>query len=169
MLKRNFDAPFSGRETMTKTLMTTSMLSVLFLVAQPVIGHHDGPHNNGDKRPSPLQMMRAMDTDGDGLISFEEFQSPDKRRGADRLDEADADGDGNISRAEMEAQLNAHLEAVKAKAEARFEQADINDDGFVTPEERKQVAFEMLDINGDGYLSPDELAAAQKNRRRPQD
>ena len=154
---------------MTKTLITTSLLSVLFLVTQSAVGHHAGPHNNGDKRPSPLQMMRAMDTDGDGLISFEEFQSPDKRRGADRLDEADADGDGNISRAEMEAQLNAHLEAVKAKAEARFEQADINDDGFVTPEERKQVAFEMLDINGDGYLSPDELAAAQKNRRRPQD
>ncbi|MGA0151559.1 MAG: hypothetical protein ACO3JR_07755, partial [Luminiphilus sp.] len=58
-------------------------------------------------------------------------------------------------------------EAVKAKAEARFEQADINYDGFVTPEERKQVAFEMLDINGDGYLSPEELAAAQKDRRRP--
>ena len=113
--------------------------------------------------------MRAMDTDGDGLISFEEFQLPEKRRGADRLEEADTDGDGNISRAEMEAQLNAHLEAVKAKAEARFEQADINDDGFVTPEERKQVAFEMLDINGDGYLSPEELAAAKKSRRRPQD
>ena len=154
---------------MTKTLMTTSLLSVLFLVAQPAVGHHDGPHDNGDKRPSPKQMMRAMDTDGDGLISFEEFQLPDKRRGADRLEEADTDGDGNISRAEMEAQLNAHLEAVKAKAEARFEQADINDDGFVTPEERKQVAFEMLDINGDGYLSPEELAAAQKSRRRPRD
>ena len=154
---------------MTKTLITTSMLSVLFLVTQPAVGHHDGPHDNGDKRPSPKQMMRAMDTDGDGLISFEEFQLPDKRRGADRLEEADTDGDGNISRAEMEAQLNAHLEAVRAKAEARFEQADINDDGFVTPEERKQVAFEMLDINGDGYLSPEELAAAQKSRRRPQD
>ena len=154
---------------MTKTLMTTSLLSVLFLAAQPAIGHHDGPHNNEDKKPSPKQMMRAMDTDGDGLISFEEFQLPDKHRGADRLDEADTDGDGNISRAEMEAQLNAHLEAVKAKAEARFEQADINGDGFVTPEERKQVAFEMLDINGDGYLSPEELAAAQKSRRRPQD
>lgn len=154
---------------MTKTLITTSMLSVLFLVTQPAVGHHDGPHNNGDKRPSPKQMMRAMDADGDGLISFEEFQLPDKHRGADRLDEADTDGDGNISRAEMEAQLNAHLEAVKAKAEARFEQADINDDGFVTPEERKQVAFEMLDMNGDGYLSPEELAAAQKSRRRPQD
>ena len=154
---------------MTKTLMTTSMLSVLFLVTQPAVGHHDGPHDNGDKRPSPKQMMRAMDTDGDGLISFEEFQLPDKRRGADRLEEADTDGDGNISRAEMEAQLNAHLEAVRAKAEARFEQADINDDGFVTPEERKQVAFEMLDINGDGYLSPEELAAAQKGRRRPRD
>ena len=154
---------------MTKTLMTTSLLNVLFLAAQPAIGHHDGPHNNGDKKPSPKQMMRALDTDGDGLISFEEFRLPDKSRGADRLDEADADGDGNISRAEMEAQLNAHVEAVKAKAEARFEQADINDDGFITPEERKQVAFEMLDSNGDGYLSPEELAAAQKGRRRPRD
>jgi Ca2+-binding EF-hand superfamily protein len=169
MLKRNFDAPFSGRETMTKTLMTTSMLSVLFLVTQPAVGHNDGPHNNGDKRPSPKQMMRAMDTDGDGLISFEEFQLPDKRRGADRLDEADTDGDGNISRAEMEAQLNAHLEAVKAKAEARFEQADINEDGFITPEERKQVAFQVLDINDDGYLSPEELAAGKKHHRRPRD
>ena len=78
---------------MTKTLMTTSMLSVLFLVAQPVIGHHDGQHSNADKKPSPKQMMRAMDTDGDGLISFEEFQLPDKHRGADRVDEADTDGD----------------------------------------------------------------------------
>ncbi len=154
---------------MTKTLMTTSMLSVLFLVAQPAVGHHDGPHNNVDKRPSPKQMMCAMDTDGDGLISFEEFQLPDKRRGADRLDEADTDGDGNISRAEMEAQLNAHLEAVKAKAEARFEQADINEDGFITPEERKQVAFQVLDINDDGYLSPEELAAGKKHHRRPRD
>ena len=152
---------------MNKNAAITSMLSMLFLAAQPAISHHDGPHNNGDKKPSPKQMMRALDTDGDGLISFEEFRLPDKRRGADRLEEADTDGDGNISRAEMEAQLNAHLEAVKAKAEARFEQADINDDGFVTPEERKQVAFEMLDINGDGYLSPEELAAAQKDRRRP--
>jgi Ca2+-binding EF-hand superfamily protein len=69
----------------------------------------------------------------------------------------------------MEAQLNAHLEAVKAKAEARFEQADINSDGFITPEERKQVAFQMLDINDDGYLSPEELAAGKKHHRRPRD
>jgi Ca2+-binding EF-hand superfamily protein len=45
----------------------------------------------------------------------------------------------------------------------------MNNDGFVTPEERKQVAFEMLDTNEDGYLSPEELAQAQKHHRRPRD
>lgn len=156
---------------MTKTPIAASLLSALLAITQPAVGQPNGPHTEGKsgKKPSPDRMIQRLDRDGDGLISFEEFQLPGKRRGADRLDEADTDGDGNISRAEMEAQLSAHLEAVKAKAEARFEQADINDDGFVTPEERKQVAFEMLDINGDGYLSPEELAAAQKDRRRPRD
>ena len=120
------------------------MLSVLSLVAQPAISQHDGPHSNGDKKPSLKKMMRALDADGDGLISYGEFQLLDKRRGADRWDHADSDGDGNISRAEMETQLHAHLDAVTAKAEARFTETDMNNDGFVTPEERKQVAFEML-------------------------
>lgn len=154
---------------MTKTFLTTFLLSVLYSVAQPANSQHDGPHSNGDKKPSPKKMMRALDTDGDGLISYGEFQLLDKRRGADRWDHADSDGDGNISRAEMGTQLQAHLDAVTAKAEARFTETDMNNDGFVTPEERKQVAFEMLDTNEDGYLSPEELAQAQKHHRRSRD
>ena len=109
-----------------------------------------------------------MDTDGDGLISYEEFELPEKRRSADRLEAADTDGDGNISRGEMEAQLAEHVAADTERAEERFDQADINDDGFVTPAERKQVAFEMLDENQDGYLSAEELAKARKRQRPPQ-
>ena len=156
---------------MTKTPITASLLTLLLAITQPASGQPNGPHaeGKGGKKPSPDRMIQRLDSDGDGLVSFEEFQLPEKRRGADRLDEADADGDGNVSRAEMEAQLNAQLEAVKAKAEARFEQADSNDDGFITPEERKQVAFQMLDINDDGYLSPEELAAGKKHHRRPRD
>ena len=79
---------------MTKTFLTTFLLSVLYSVAQPANSQHDGPHSNGDKKPSPKKMMRALDTDGDGLISYGEFQLLDKRRGADRWDHADSDGDG---------------------------------------------------------------------------
>ena len=154
---------------MTTIRLVLPILSAVIAFTQSVLGQPGGPHPQGHdgKKPSPEKMVGKLDSDGDGLISFEEFQMPDKRRRGDRL--ADADGDGNISRAEMEAQMESHLEAMRARAEARFTQADLNSDDFITAEERKQVAFEMLDINGDGYLAPEELAAAQKRDRRPRD
>ncbi|MEK9656104.1 MAG: hypothetical protein VW202_10395 [Halieaceae bacterium] len=156
---------------MTTIRILLPVLSAVIASTQPALGQPGGPHPHGHdgKKPSPEKMVGKLDSDGDGLISFEEFQMPDKRRRGDRLAEADADGDGNISRAEMEAQMDSHLEAMRARAEARFTQADLNSDGFITTEERKQVAFEMLDTNGDGYLAPEELAAAQKRDRRPRD
>ena len=152
---------------MKKTLTTTSALFALFGFNSAAVGHSGGPHTDADKQPSPKQIIRALDADSDGLISYEEFRLPEERRGANRLAEADTDGDGNVSRAEMEAQINEHLEAMKARAEARFAQTDLNSDGFVTPEERKQVAFESIDENGDGYLAAEELAKAKKLRKSP--
>lgn len=150
------------------TLSTLSTLSTLMLLTQAVMGQPGGPgpHDSDIRKPPPEKMISHLDTDGDGLISFEEFKVPDHRRRGYGLGDADSDGDGNISRAEMEAQLNGHLEAITAKAEARFTHADQNGDDFVTPDERKQVAFEMIDANGDGYLSPEELARAQKRDKR---
>ena len=141
---------------MTNTLIPTAIASALTILASTAVAHPDANHTGGAQKPSIKQVVRAMDTDGDGLVSFEEFELPEKRRGADRLEAADTDGDGNISRAEMEAQLAEHVAADTERAEKRFEQADINGDGFVTPAERKQVAFEMLDENQDGYLSAEE-------------
>ena len=153
---------------MTNTLIPTAIASALTILASTAAAHPDANHSGSGQKPSIKQVVRAMDTDGDGLVSFEEFELPEKRRGADRLEAADTDGDGNISRAEMEAQLAEHVAADTERAEKRFEQADINGDGFVTPEERKQVAFEMLDENQDGYLSAEELAKARKRQRPPQ-
>ena len=153
---------------MTNNLIPTAIASALTILASTAVAHPDANHTGGAQKPSIKQVVRAMDTDGDGLVRFEEFELPEKRRGADRLEAADADGDGNISRAEMEAQLAEHVAADTERAEKRFEQADINGDGFVTPEERKQVAFEMLDENQDGYLSAEELAKARKRQRPPQ-
>ena len=153
---------------MTNTLIPTAIASALTILASTAAAHPDANHSGSGQKPSIKQVVRAMDTDGDGLVSFEEFELPEKRRGADRLEAADTDGDGNISRAEMEAQLAEHVAADTERDEKRFEQADINGDGFVTPEERKQVAFEMLDENQDGYLSAEELAKARKRQRPPQ-
>jgi Ca2+-binding EF-hand superfamily protein len=153
---------------MTNNLIPTAIASALTILASTAVAHPDANHTGGGQKPSIKQVVRAMDTDGDGLVSFEEFELPEKRRGADRLEAADTDGDGNISRAEMEAQLAEHVAADTERAEKRFEQADINGDGFITPEERKQVAFEMLDENQDGYLSAEELAKARKRQSPPQ-
>ena len=153
---------------MTKTLMPMAALCATALLTNAAVAQPPQPPTPGIKPPPVRQVLRKMDADGDGLISYEEFTLPEKRRGAEQLEAADADGDGNISRAEMEAQLAVHIEAVKQRAEDRFTRADVNGDGFVTPEERKQVAFESLDENGDGYLSAEELAGARKRDRPPQ-
>ncbi len=153
---------------MTKTLISAAIASALTIVATAASAHPDQSHSGNAQKPSAKPAVRAMDTDGDGLISFEEFELPKKRHGADRLEAADSDGDGNISRAEMEGQLAEHVAADTERAETRFNQTDLNNDGFVTPEERKQVAFEMLDENQDGYLSPEELVKARKRQRPPQ-
>ena len=153
---------------MTKALISTAIASALTIFASTAVAHPDANHSGSGQKAPAKQAVRAMDTDGDGLISYEEFELPEKRRGADRLEAADTDGDGNISRAEMEAQLAEHVAADAERAEERFDRADINDDGFVTPEERKQVAFETLDENQDGYLSAEELAKVRKRQRPPQ-
>lgn len=153
---------------MTNTLMPLAIASALTFFASAVVANPDANHSGSGQKLQVNQAVRAMDTDGDGLISFEEFELPEKRRGADRLEAADTDGDGNISRAEMEAQLAEHVAADTERAEERFDRTDVNSDGFVTPEERKQVAFETLDENQDGYLSAEELAKARKRQRPPQ-
>lgn len=156
---------------MNKIRVVLPIMSAMIVLTQPALGQPGDPHPDGpdERKRAPEKMIGKLDSDGDGLISFEEFQMPDKRRRGDRLGEVDLDGDGNISRTEMEAQLDNYLEAMRAKAEARFTQADLNNDGFITPEERKQAAFEMLDTNGDGYLAPEELASTQKRNRRSRD
>lgn len=154
---------------MKNSILTIASVAVCIGLSSPIQAQNADPQGpaGAPPKPSPKQLIRKLDQDGDGLISFEEFTLPDKSPASDRLADADADGDGNISRAEMEAQLQQHIEADTAKAHERFETADVNGDGFVTPEEMRQVAFERLDTNEDGYLSAEELAAAHKRRTKP--
>ena len=116
-----------------------------------------GPDGHG------RMMIEHLDTDGDGLISIEEFRTPRGRR----FEEADLDGDGIVTQAEMtqhhEARAAEHEKERLAKRDKKmarlnehFAELDLNGDGGVTAEEAKQAIFNRLDKNGDGYISADE-------------
>ena len=64
---------------MTKTLISTAIVSAFTVLASAVIAHPDSNHSGNAEKPSAKQAVRAMDTDGDGLINFEEFELPQRR------------------------------------------------------------------------------------------
>ena len=98
-------------------------------------------------------------------MSIEEFEVPSRGREHNRLVTADRDGDGNVSRSEMQDQIDERSE----QAIERFELADLNDDDFLTEEEIKMAAFSNIDRNDDGYIDADELSAVRRSakHRRP--
>ena len=60
----------------------------------------------GRKRPNPAEIMKKLDTNGDGNISKEEFLAGERakenpERAGQHFDKLDANGDGNISRDEF--------------------------------------------------------------------
>ena len=107
-------------------------------------------------------MMRMMALSGlivVGALGTAEARSEDRRPA---FQEIDTDGDGQLSRAELE-----------AHAAARFARADSNGDGFLSGDEigkghggkRAQKMLERLDRDGDGKLDAAELEAAGAERR----
>ncbi|MEL0039440.1 MAG: hypothetical protein VW865_03390 [Halieaceae bacterium] len=115
-------------------------------------------------QPDPERVIEQLDTDGDNLISYEEFEPP-RQRGRGWFEGGDTDGDGNLSREEMEAQLAKQIDEMTSRAIERFEAADLDGDGLVSAEERKRAGFDRMDADGDGYISADELEAAHRARR----
>ena len=107
------------------------------------------------------RIMEHLDTDGDGLISQNEFQPPERRGMLNRLDTND---DGVVTLEEFEAEqakMAARIAEKQSQMSRHFAAADADGDGMVTSEEARQAAFLRIDADADGYLSEEELISAR--------
>ena len=109
--------------------------------------------------------MKAADLDGDGQVTRTEVET----LRAENFAKADANGDGGVTPAEMTAYREAQMEERRAKRQAsRFERADANNDGVLSADEfgaRMTERFDKVDTDGDGVISDAEREAARENMR----
>ncbi len=118
-------------------------------------------HEGRGMRGGMEQMFEEVDANGDGLITAAEIEAAREARFA----EMDSNGDGFVTAEE----IAAFADDRRGKRAARMiERLDANDDGKLSAEEMATRGpgrmLERLDANGDGALSKEELAEARKMR-----
>lgn len=133
---------FKGPEALFDRLDKNSdgMIETSELPSAPALGKAAGPA----MAALPLR-MKALDKDGDGKLSKDEFQGPEAF-----FDRLDGDSDGKLDARE--------LGRMAQGMTARIGAMDANGDGKVSKDEFKgqPAMFDRLDANGDGFLSKDD-------------
>lgn len=138
----------------------------LCLSAAIVAGLAVESHAAGDHRHGAGLNFEEVDANADGLLSVEELQA----HRAARFAATDTDGNGALSRAEIEARMLANQDERRVKfLDRMFDRRDANADGQLTLDEmasdRTARMFERADENGDGQISRAEYDAAKDGRR----
>ncbi|MHA1523255.1 MAG: EF-hand domain-containing protein [Alphaproteobacteria bacterium] len=121
-------------------------------------GGHGGPGAFGASQGA-TRMFERLDANSDGVVTLDEVGA---MRGGrfdrpDRFDRFDRNGDGTVTKAELEQVLEARLATMRDRILQRF---DGNNDGQVTRQEfdaRATNRFSRFDQNGDGQVTRQEF------------
>ena len=116
------------------------------------------------RQPDPSKVFESADTNGDGVITKEEFHTARERLFA-RLDR---NGDGYIDKDDMSGRLAGRQKAQERLAEL-VTQLDKDGDGRVSRSEFVDGAtplFDRADTDHNGELSKDEVATIRGQRTR---
>ncbi|MDW4496621.1 EF-hand domain-containing protein [Sulfitobacter sp. D35] len=107
--------------------------------------------------------FRQLDADGDGKVTRGEMQA----RGKARMQDADTDNDGFLTRDEMIAAASARATGM---VDAMLKRVDTDGDGRLSEAEllagaEARGGFDRLDADGDGAITRQEFREARKKMR----
>ena len=147
-----------GENTMraNKTVFVSALAGLLLTGAAGVAIAQGGPGGHHGMRGSG-DFFEKFDLNGDGEITREEVENAREAR----FTETDLDGDGLISADEMQAKMAARIEQHQ---QAMFERRDANKDGSLSMEEMQEGRggehrgrfFDRADANDDGKVTREE-------------
>jgi Ca2+-binding EF-hand superfamily protein len=130
---------------------TLALASILVAAAAQA-----GGYGAGGKQDHP-----KVDANDDGIVTREEAKP--YPRLTEHFDEVDANKDGQLDTAEVNAHREKMRTEMRAKAEERWKAADKDGDGSLSRAEAEASMphmaerFEKFDANGDGMVSRDEM------------
>jgi Ca2+-binding EF-hand superfamily protein len=112
--------------------------------------------------------FEKIDADGDGQITKAELEA----MGVARFEKVDADGDGFITQAEVEIQQS---DRAAKRAARMMERLDADEDGRISLAEmqkspRANKMFDRVDADGDGVITKaefDDMKERRQGRRKP--
>lgn len=137
----------------------------LILAGMGLASAPGGASAHGDRGPGacgPEAMFDMIDADGDGRITPAELEA----HRAARFAEVDADGDGRVTKAELEAHmLEKARERMAERLDRMFTWMDADGDGALGPAEFApgtglKGVMLRLDADGDGAVTRDEVENA---------
>ena len=119
--------------------------------------------------PPPGPGRYPMDANRDGFVTREEAK--DYPMLSAQFDAADANKDGKLDTAEMDAHREAMHGQMRAHGEERWKAADTDGDAAISRDEAKvamprlAAEFDKVDADGDGKVTREEMRAVRSQRQ----